>query len=274
MNYDRLLETHEKNKADATIAVIEVPMKEASRFGIMNTDEKLRIEEFEEKPENPKSNLASMGIYIFTWKTLKKYLIEDEKNEESSHDFGHDIIPKYLEDGLRLQAHPFKGYWKDVGTVNSLWEANMDLVDPTNELNLFDPSWRVYSDDSGAPAQVIGENAVVRSVYVDKGAVIEGHAEHTVVSTNAKIAEGAKVTNTVLLPGASIAAGAKIDYAIVAEDVHIGEDVVLAGSEVTLFTNMRFSLLLLAVCYMEKEVSFIPLQVVQDSISTHLLVII
>ncbi len=231
MNYDRLLETHEKNKADATIAVIEVPMKEASRFGIMNTDEKLRIEEFEEKPENPKSNLASMGIYIFTWKTLKKYLIEDEKNEESSHDFGHDIIPKYLEDGLRLQAHPFKGYWKDVGTVNSLWEANMDLVDPTNELNLFDPRWRVYSDDSGAPAQVIGEKAVVRSVYVDKGAVIEGHAEHTVVSTNAKIAEGAKVTNTVLLPGASIAAGAKIDYAIVAEDVHIGEDVVLAGSE-------------------------------------------
>ncbi|WP_197456663.1 glucose-1-phosphate adenylyltransferase [Streptococcus sp. DD12] len=231
MNYDRLLETHEKNKADATIAVIEVPMKEASRFGIMNTDEKLRIEEFEEKPENPKSNLASMGIYIFTWKTLKKYLIEDEKNEESSHDFGHDIIPKYLEDGLRLQAHPFKGYWKDVGTVNSLWEANMDLVDPTNELNLFDPSWRVYSDDSGAPAQVIGENAFVRSVYVDKGAVIEGHAEHTVVSTNAKIAEGAKVTNTVLLPGANIAAGAKIDYAIVAEDVHIGEDVILSGSE-------------------------------------------
>ena len=231
MNYDRLLETHEKNKADATIAVIEVPMKEASRFGIMNTDENLRIEEFEEKPENPKSNLASMGIYIFTWKTLKKYLIEDEKDENSSHDFGHDIIPKYLEDGLRLQAHPFKGYWKDVGTVNSLWEANMDLVDPSNELNLFDPNWRIYSDDSGAPAQVIGEKALVRSVYVDKGAVIDGHAENAVVSTNAKIAEGARVTNTVLLPGASIAPGAKIDYAIVAEDVHIGEDVVLSGSQ-------------------------------------------
>ena len=230
MNYDKLLDTHIKNKADATIAVIEVPMKEASRFGIMNTDDNLRINEFEEKPEEPKSNLASMGIYIFTWKTLKKYLQEDDKLESSSHDFGHDIIPKYLEDGLRLWAHPFKGYWKDVGTVNSLWEANMDLVDHSDQLNLSDANWRIYSDDSGAPAQVIGQDATIRNAYVDKGAIIDGFVEHSVISTSVSVAKDAKVTNTVLLPRASVASGAQIDYAIVAEGVHIAEDVRLSGT--------------------------------------------
>lgn len=231
MNYDKLLETHEKNKADATIAVIEVPIKEASRFGIMNTDESLRINEFEEKPENPKSNLASMGIYIFTWKTLKKYLLEDDQLETSSHDFGKDIIPKYLEDGLRLFAHPFKGYWKDVGTVDSLWESNMDLIDNADQFDLSDSSWLIYSADSGSPAQVIGTEAVVKNAYIDKGAIIDGYVERSVISTDARVRKNARVTNSVLLPGAKIGEGAQIDYAIVAGNVRIGSGVSLSGTK-------------------------------------------
>lgn len=159
----------------------------------MNTDEDYRIEEFEEKPENPKSNLASMGIYIFTWKTLKKYLQEDDKLDTSSHDFGHDIIPKYLEDGRTLIAHPFRGYWKDVGTVNSLWESNMDLIDHAGDLDLSDRSWRIYSEDKGSPAQVIGATATVKSAYIDKGAVIDGTVEHSVISTDVQVNQNAVV---------------------------------------------------------------------------------
>lgn len=230
MNYDKLLDTHIQNEADATIAVIEVPMKEASRFGIMNTDSDYRIKEFEEKPAQPKSNLASMGIYIFTWKTLRKYLLEDDKLDTSSHDFGHDIIPKYLADGKRLYAHPFRGYWKDVGTVNSLWEANMDLIDHADDLDLSDPSWRIYSEDSGSPAQVIGSQAKVKSAYVDKGAIIEGSVEHSVISTDVVVNSGASVKNSVLLPGAIIGEGVTLDYVIVAENVKIAEGVKLSGS--------------------------------------------
>lgn len=229
-NYDKLLETHEKNQADATIAVIEVPLDEASRFGIMNTDKDYRIVEFEEKPAKPKSNLASMGIYIFTWKTLKKYLLQDEESTETSHDFGKDIIPKYLEDGKRLFAHPFRGYWKDVGTVTSLWESNMDLIDHSDQLNLSDSTWKVYSEDKGSPAQVIGENAVVSSAYIDKGAVIEGTVNHSVISTDAVVQEGAVVTNTVLLPGVRISKNASVDFAIISENVTIGEGVQLKGT--------------------------------------------
>lgn len=230
MNYDKLLETHEKNQADATIAVIEVPLDEASRFGIMNTDKDYRIVEFEEKPAKPKSSLASMGIYIFTWKTLKKYLLQDEESTETSHDFGKDIIPKYLEDGKRLVAHPFRGYWKDVGTVTSLWESNMDLIDHSDQLNLSDSTWKVYSEDKGSPAQVIGENAVVSSAYIDKGAVIEGTVKHSVISTDAVVQEGAVVTNTVLLPGVRISKNASVDFAIISENVTIGEGVQLKGT--------------------------------------------
>ena len=230
MNYDKLLETHEKNQADATIAVIEVPLDEASRFGIMNTDKDYRIVEFEEKPAKPKSNLASMGIYIFTWKTLKKYLLQDEESTETSHDFGKDIIPKYLEDGKRLFAHPFRGYWKDVGTVTSLWESNMDLIDHSDQLNLSDSTWKVYYEDKGSPAQVIGENAVVSSAYIDKGAVIEGTVNHSVISTDAVVQEGAVVTNTVLLPGVRISKNASVDFAIISENVTIGEGVQLKGT--------------------------------------------
>ncbi|HEM6576526.1 TPA: glucose-1-phosphate adenylyltransferase [Streptococcus suis] len=229
MNYDKLLDTHIQKKADATIAVIEVPIKEASRFGIMNTDEDYRIEEFEEKPENPKSNLASMGIYIFTWKTLKKYLQEDDKLDTSSHDFGHDIIPKYLEDGRTLIAHPFRGYWKDVGTVNSLWESNMDLIDHAGDLDLSDRSWRIYSEDKGSPAQVIGATATVKSAYIDKGAVIDGTVEHSVISTDVQVNQDAVVKNSVVLPGAIIGEGVELDYVIVAENIKIADGVKLTG---------------------------------------------
>ncbi|MGU7931478.1 glucose-1-phosphate adenylyltransferase [Streptococcus suis] len=229
MNYDKLLDTHIQKKADATIAVIEVPIKEASRFGIMNTDEDYRIEEFEEKPENPKSNLASMGIYIFTWKTLKKYLQEDDKLDTSSHDFGHDIIPKYLEDGRTLIAHPFRGYWKDVGTVNSLWESNMDLIDHAGDLDLSDRSWRIYSEDKGSPAQVIGATATVKSAYIDKGAIIDGTIEHSVISTDVQVNQNAVVKNSVILPGAIIGEGVELDYVIVAENIKIADGVKLTG---------------------------------------------
>lgn len=230
MNYDKLLDTHIQNEADATIAVIEVPLKEASRFGIMNTDKDYRIEEFEEKPAKPKSNLASMGIYIFTWKTLRKYLLEDDKLDTSSHDFGHDIIPKYLADGRRLYAHPFRGYWKDVGTVNSLWESNMDLIDHAGDLDLSDASWRIYSEDSGSPAQVIGTRATVRSAYIDKGATIDGLVEHSVISTDAQVQKGASVKNSVILPGAIIGEDVDLDYVIVAENIKIADGTKLAGT--------------------------------------------
>ncbi|HEL9627155.1 TPA: glucose-1-phosphate adenylyltransferase [Streptococcus suis] len=229
MNYDKLLDTHIQKKADATIAVIEVPIKEASRFGIMNTDDDYRIEEFEEKPENPKSNLASMGIYIFTWKTLKKYLQEDDKLDTSSHDFGHDIIPKYLEDSRTLIAHPFRGYWKDVGTVNSLWESNMDLIDHAGDLDLSDRSWRIYSEDKGSPAQVIGATATVKSAYIDKGAIIDGTVEHSVISTDVQVNQNAVVKNSVVLPGAIIGEGVELDYVIVAENIKIADGVKLTG---------------------------------------------
>lgn len=230
MNYDKLLDTHIKKGADATIAVIEVPLKEASRFGIMNTDEDYRIEEFEEKPENPRSNLASMGIYIFNWKSLKKYLQEDDKLDTSSHDFGHDIIPKYLEDGKKLYAHPFRGYWKDVGTVNSLWESNMDLIDHSEELRLTDPSWKIYSEDSGSPAQVIGSNATVKNAYIDKGTIIDGTVLHSVISTDAIIEEGAVVENSVVLPGAHIGKNVHLEYAIVSENIRVADNTKLQGT--------------------------------------------
>lgn len=230
MNYEKLLDTHIHKKADATIAVIEVPIKEASRFGIMNTDEEYRIQEFEEKPENPKSNLASMGIYIFTWKTLKKYLQEDDKLETSTHDFGHDIIPKYLSDGRTLIAHPFQGYWKDVGTVNSLWESNMDLIDHSGDLDLSDRTWRIYSEDKGSPAQFISASATVKSAYIDKGAVIDGYVEHSVISNDVQVNKDAVVKNSVLLPGSVIGEGTELDYVIVAEDVKIADNVKLSGT--------------------------------------------
>src|SRR5699024_2825092 len=204
MNYAKMLAYHNECKADATIAVIEVPIKEASRFGIMNTDETGRIVEFEEKPAEPKSNLASMGIYIFNWKLLRKMLIADAKDENSNHDFGKDIIPQLLNDGKNLFAYKFKGYWKDVGTFDSLWEANMDLLDKNNELDLNDPTWKIYTEDVAALAHYVGPQATVNRAFVTQGCIIEGEVKNSVLFTGAKIAEGAKVIDSVIMPGAEV----------------------------------------------------------------------
>ena len=221
MNYAKMLGYHKVKGADATIAVLEVPMKEASRFGIMNTDKDNRIVEFEEKPANPKSNLASMGIYIFTYKTLRKYLMEDAKNKESKHDFGHDIIPQYIETGKNLFAYQFKGYWKDVGTIDSLWEANMDLLNANNELDLADETWKIYTEDVNALPQYIGPDAEVENSYITEGCVIEGCVKNSVLGTNVKVGKGARVIDSVIMPGTVIGENANVTRCIVAENLKI-----------------------------------------------------
>ena len=230
MNYDKMLAAHKEAKADATIAVIEVPMKEASRFGIMNTDESGRIVEFEEKPEHPKSNLASMGIYIFTWKLLRKMLMADIKNPDSNHDFGKDIIPTMLNDGKTLYAYKFKGYWKDVGTIDSLWEANMDLLSSKNELDLGDPSWKIYTEDVTALPQYISAEADVKDAYITQGCAIQGEVKHSVLFTGVKVGVGAKVIDSVLMPGAIVEDGAVVQRALVAGGIRIGKGAVVGDS--------------------------------------------
>ena len=231
MNYDKMLDYHKEMNADATIAVIEVPMKEASRFGIMNTDGNGRIVEFEEKPEHPKSNLASMGIYIFNWKLLRKILLADMKNPDSHHDFGKDVIPCLLNDNKTLAAYKFKGYWKDVGTIDSLWEANMDLIDSRNELNLNDPTWKIYTEDTPALPQYIGPNAKIDKAFITQGCVVEGEVKHSVLFTGCKVGEGAKIIDSVLMPGVEVAAGAVVQRALVADNVKIGKDAVVGSAD-------------------------------------------
>ncbi len=231
MNYDKMLAAHKEAKADATIAVIEVPMKEASRFGIMNTDESGRIVEFEEKPEHPKSNLASMGIYIFTWKLLRKMLMADIKNPDSNHDFGKDIIPTMLNDGRTLYAYKFKGYWKDVGTIDSLWEANMDLLSSKNELDLGDPSWKIYTEDVTALPQYISTEADVKDAYITQGCVVQGEVKHSVLFTGVKVGAGAKVIDSVLMPGAVVEEGAVVQRALVAGGIRIGKGAVVGDPD-------------------------------------------
>ena len=230
MNYDKMLAAHKEANADATIAVIEVPMKEASRFGIMNTDESGRIVEFEEKPEHPKSNLASMGIYIFTWKLLRKMLMADIKNPDSNHDFGKDIIPTMLNDGKTLYAYKFKGYWKDVGTIDSLWEANMDLLSSKNELDLGDPSWKIYTEDVTALPQYISTEADVKDAYITQGCVVQGEVKHSVLFTGVKVGVDAKVIDSVLMPGAVVEEGAVVQRALVAGGIRIGKGAVVGDS--------------------------------------------
>lgn len=231
MNYDKMLEYHKANHADATIAVIEVPMKEASRFGIMNTNETGRIVEFEEKPEKPKSNLASMGIYIFNWNLLRKMLLADMKNPESSHDFGKDIIPTMLADEKTLFAYKFKGYWKDVGTIDSLWEANMDLLSKNNALDLNDSSWKIYTEDVTALPQFVGADADIDRAFITQGCVINGTVKNSVLFTGVKVATGAKVIDSVLMPGVEVAEGAVVTRALVADKVKIGKNAVVGSAD-------------------------------------------
>ena len=222
MDYDKMLTAHKQRKADATIAVLNVSMKEASRFGIMNTNEDGSIYEFEEKPEHPKSTLASMGIYIFTYKELRKYLIADAKKEESNPDFGMNIIPDMLKDNKKLFAYEFNGYWKDVGTVESLWQANMDLLDD-KELDLYNikKDWKIYTEDTLGKPQIIGDKATVKNSLITQGCLVNGTVEGSVLFNNVNVGEGAKVIDSVLMPGVLVEEGAEVYKAIVDEGVVI-----------------------------------------------------
>ena len=225
MNYDKMLDAHKANNADATIAVIEVPIKEASRFGIMNTNDTGRIIEFEEKPAQPKSNLASMGIYIFNWKLLREMLLADMNNENSNHDFGKDIIPAMLNDGRNLYAYKFQGYWKDVGTIDSLWEANMDLLDENCELDLSDPSWKIYTEDVTTLPHYVSADAIVKNAFVTQGCTIKGEVTGSVLFT------GAKVGNSVLMPGVVVEDGAVVNRVLVADGIVIGKGAVVGAAD-------------------------------------------
>ena len=223
MNYDKMLDYHKEHNADATIAVIEVPMKEASRFGIMNANEDGGIYEFEEKPAEPKSNLASMGIYIFNWKLLRKMLVADMKNPDSSHDFGKDIIPTMLNDGKSLFAYKFKGYWKDVGTIDSLWEANMDLLDPNVTLDLKD----IYSRNPMMPPHYVSSDASIQNSLVADGCNVYGNLEFSILFAGVTIGKNATVNSSIIMPGAVIEEGAVVQYAIVAENTVVGKNAVV-----------------------------------------------
>lgn len=227
MDYAAMLKFHENMHADATIAVLTVPMEEASRFGIMNTDENDRITEFEEKPKHPKSNKASMGIYIFNWKVLRPYLINDEQEKTSDHDFGKNIIPNLLRAGANLYAYGFKGYWKDVGTIGSLWEANMDLLGAKPEFSLSDKEWRIYSKSPAMPPHYIGAGAEVKNSLVSEGCVVYGNVQRSVLFTGVHIGEGAVIKDSIIMPNAEIGDNAVITKAIIGEGA-----VIEAGAEV------------------------------------------
>jgi len=230
MDYSKMLDYHIANQADSTIAVIDVPRSEASRFGIMTCDAEGRIVDFTEKPKEPKSTLASMGIYVFTWSKLKKYLIENEMANTGSKDFGKDIIPAMLANNERLFAYEFEGYWKDVGTLDSLWEANMDLLSPNVPLDLYDPDWKVYSRHNNMPPQYIGANAHVENSMITEGSVVDGTVDFSIISSGITIEEGASVKYSIVMPGTTIKKGAVVEYAIIGEDCVIEPDAVIGMS--------------------------------------------
>lgn len=256
MDYTKMLEHHKKMGADCTIAVIEVPMEEASRFGIMNAHEDTTIYEFEEKPQNPKSNLASMGVYIFSWKKLRKYLQEDNLDPSSSKDFGKNIIPKMLSAGEKLVAYAFQGYWKDVGTIDSLWEANMDLLDPNVPLELYDPGWKIYSRNPCMPPHYIAKDAKVQNSMISEGCNVQGDVDFSILFSGVSVAKNAVIDSSILMPGATVEEGAEVHFAIVSENVtvkrgaYVGEcpelvpdkenwGVTVIGSGVTIGENVK-----------------------------------
>ncbi len=233
MDYAKMLKAHKEKGADCTIAVLEVPLEEASRFGIMNTDEDLRIVEFEEKPKHPKSTKASMGIYIFNKELLKKYLIADEADPNSSKDFGKNIIPGMLADGCKMFAYPFTGYWKDVGTIQSLWEANMDLLGENPEFDLRDRGWRIYSRNYSDPPQHIGDFAKISNSLVTEGCEIEGIVENSILASGVKVARGAYIKDSIVMKNVSVAEGTTINYAIIDSDTTIGAGSVVGRTRST-----------------------------------------
>ena len=231
MDYSKMLKFHKEKNSDATIAVIEVPIEEADRFGIMNTYENSKIYEFEEKPSNPKSNKASMGVYIFNWKVLKKFLIEDSRYEDSHHDFGKNIIPSLLNSGYSLYAYPFKGYWKDVGTIESLWEANMDLLNPENELNIHDRDWKIYSVTPTKPPQYIGPTARVDNSLVVEGCRIFGNVNNSILFPGVYIGEDSIIEDSVIMPNTKIGANVVIKKCIVGAETKIRKNSKIGNSE-------------------------------------------
>ena len=239
MDYSDMLEQHRQHEADCTIAVLQVPLEEASRFGIMSTDEDGYVRKFTEKPKNPDSDLASMGIYIFTWQKLKKYLIEDEQNPKSEKDFGKNIIPSMLSSGERLWAYAFEGYWRDVGTIDSLWESNMDMLAPAL-IDLYDRSWPIRSRSPIKPPQHIGENAEIRHSIVTEGCDISGTVSNSVLSSSVRVGEGASVNYSILMPGCTIGKNASVQYSIIGENAVIGEGAVV-GTPPNGLTDIRIT---------------------------------
>ena len=233
MDYSKMLDFHKEKGADATIAVIEVSYEEAKRFGIMNTNDDLSIYEFEEKPKEPKSTMASMGIYIFNWKKLRQFLIEDEEDPTSENDFGKNIIPKMLSLGNKLFAYPFRGYWKDVGTIDSFWEANMDLLKPENELKLYDDRWRIYSANSASPPQYIGSEAKVINSLISEGCQVFGNSENSILFDSVYVGKNSVVKDSVIMPNVRIGDNVIIEKAIIASDAVINNNLrVGSGSEI------------------------------------------
>ena len=229
-DYRQFLDFHKEKNADFSVAVMEVPWEEASRFGLMVTDENAQITEFQEKPKNPKSNLASMGNYIFKWSILRKYLIEDELDPNSDNDFGKNIIPNLLKDGCKMFAHRFDGYWKDVGTIPSLWEANMEVLDPEHSgIDLFDNNWKIYSRNSGMTAHKISGSAVVENSMITDGCRVDGTVKHSILFAGVKVEAGAVVEDAVVMGNAVIKAGAQVKHCIVAEDAVIGENAIVGA---------------------------------------------
>lgn len=237
MDYDEMLSFHKKNQADLTIAGLTVSLQEAKRFGVMNTNPDHTIYQFEEKPAKPKNNQASMGIYIFSYPVLRKALLKDAKNENSNHDFGKDIIPMLLEEGKKLLAYPFEGYWKDVGTIDSLWEANMDLLSENNPLKLNDDTWKIYTEDIPTTSTRMGPNASIRKSLINQGCYIDGKVSNSVIFKNVEILQGAEVTDAVVMPNVTIHQGAKVSNCIVMEGLTIKENVSVGNPEkITLIT--------------------------------------
>ncbi len=229
MDYEKMLQQHKEKGADATIAVLEVSLEEASRFGIMTCEEGGRIVKFTEKPKNPDSTLASMGIYIFSWDKLKKYLVEDEANPDSENDFGKNIIPEMLKDGQKLYAYNFEGYWKDVGTIDSLWDSNLDLLDPNVPLDVWDNSWKIYSRTHNVPPQYVGADAKVENSMISEGCVVDGMVDFSVLFQSVTVEEGAEVRYSVVMPGSVIKKGAKVEYSIIGENCVVEEGATVGG---------------------------------------------
>ena len=231
MDYSKMLNSHIKNGADCTIAVLDVPIEQASRFGIMSADSNNRITEFEEKPKHPKSTKASMGIYIFTWAKLKEYLIKDEADKNSYNDFGKNIIPNMLRDGQKMYTYDFVGYWKDVGTISSLWEANMDLLDPQSGINLSDRRWIIYARNAAEPPYYVGANAMLINSVVSVGGEIDGDIRNSIVSSGVVVEKGAVIKDSVLMPNCVIRKGAVVSHAIVGWNAEVGENCIIGEEQ-------------------------------------------